>query len=125
MEYIFILILQTLGIGFNVAQKIRELDGKFPEKSIAEIRNLYLDNEWASLGTSALVLIVHLVTHAIVDIYFAEFREFNIPIPFIEGHYIPYLAASFALAFILGYCGQAVFYKWLGKSKDYLTKKAE
>lgn len=115
MEYALHVLLQALGIGFHVMQKIVQLDKKYPEKSIKEIRATFFDEDWTTLLVSALVLLLSLVTHYIVQ------------------HYAPELVASvkyfdlwaFALSFVLGYAGQRLIYKGLGKASSVLEKKID
>lgn len=123
MEYIIIFTLQLLGIAFHVVQKVNTLDKQYPEKSIKEIYSLFFENEWSSLSVSALVLFADLFFHFIIDSYFPAVREMSITVPLINLT-MPYLAVSFIVAFVLGYGGQRLAYKYLGKAEQYLSDKA-
>ena len=123
MEYIIIFTLQLLGIAFHVVQKVNTLDKQYPEKSIKEIYSLFFENEWSSLSVSALVLFADLFFHFIIDSYFPAVREMAITVPVINLT-MPYLAVSFIVAFVLGYGGQRLAYKYLGKAEQYLSDKA-
>lgn len=123
MEYIIIFTLQLLGIAFHVVQKVNTLDKQYPEKSIKEIYSLFFENEWSSLSVSALVLFADLFFHFIIDQYFPAVREMAITVPVINLT-MPYLAVSFIVAFVLGYGGQRLAYKYLGKAEQYLSDKA-
>ena len=123
MEYIIIFTLQLLGIAFHVVQKVNTLDKQYPEKSIKEIYSLFFENEWSSLSVSALVLFADLFFHFIIDSYFPAVREMSITVPLINLN-MPYLAVSFIVAFVLGYGGQRLAYKYLGKAEQYLSDKA-
>lgn len=123
MEYIIIFTIQLLGIAFHVVQKVNTLDKQYPEKSIKEIYSLFFENEWSSLSVSALVLFADLFFHFIIDQYFPAVREMAITVPVINLT-MPYLAVSFIVAFVLGYGGQRLAYKYLGKAEQYLSDKA-
>lgn len=123
MEYIIIFTIQLLGIAFHVVQKVNTLDKQYPEKSIKEIYSLFFENEWSSLSVSALVLFADLFFHFIIDSYFPAVREMSITVPLINLT-MPYLAVSFIVAFVLGYGGQRLAYKYLGKAEQYLSDKA-
>ena len=123
MEYIIIFTLQLLGIAFHVVQKVNALDKQYPEKSIKEIYSLFFENEWSSLSVSALVLFGDLFFHFIIDSYFPAVREMAITVPVINLT-MPYLAVYFIVAFVLGYGGQRLAYKYLGKAEQYLSYKA-
>ena len=123
MEYIIIFTIQLLGIAFHVVQKVNTLDKQYPEKSIKEIYSLFFENEWSSLSVSALVLFADLFFHFIIDSYFPAVREMSITVPLINLT-VPYLAVSFIVAFVLGYGGQRLAYKYLGKAEQYLSDKA-
>jgi hypothetical protein len=124
MEYVMILILQLIGIGFHVAQKVNALDKQHPEKTIKEIYGLFFENEWSSLSISALVLVADLMFHFIVGFYFPQLKERSFHIPYLEVT-LPFLATSFMAAFVLGYAGQRLAYKYLGKAEQYLSDKAK
>ena len=123
MEYIIIFTLQLLGIAFHVVQKVNTLDKQYPEKSIKEIYSLFFENEWSSLSVSALVLFADLFFHFIIDQYFPAVREISMTVPLINVT-MPYLAVSFIIAIVLGYGGQRLAYKYLGKAEQYLSDKA-
>lgn len=123
-EYLFLIFFQILGIGFHVAQKIFTLDKESPEKSMKEIRDLFFENEWSSLLISGLVLLFDFSFHVVVHIWYPSFRENNITVPFLDIT-LPYVITSFIIALVLGYAGQRLAYKYLGKAEQYLSKKVE
>lgn len=114
MEYTIIIILQLLGIGFHVMQKISALGDKFPEKTVPEIRGIFWKEDWDTLVGSALVLALNLVVHYIIEEY-TDLAE-------TVAYYILY---AFGAAFILGYAGQRMIYKWLGSAEKKLTEKGD
>lgn len=124
MEYLIIFVLQLLGIGFHVVQKVNVLDKQHPEQTAKQIYAMFFENEWSSLSISVLVLVANLLSHGIIDHYFPAVRETTIKIPLTELE-LPYLAASFIVALVLGYAGQRLAYKYLGKAEQYLSKKAD
>ena len=124
LEYVFILMAQILGILFHVGQKIITLDKENPDKSIREIRNLFFENEWASLFVSAVIIVAHVFIHAVIAFYLPGTEENVIEIPLINV-FVPWGLAGVLLAIILGYSGQRLAYKYLGKVESILSKKAD
>jgi hypothetical protein len=123
MEYVFIFMAQIFGIGFHVVQKIIALDKQYPEKTMKEIKSLFFENEWSSLMASILVLFTHLFAHGAIDYYMPGRGEVIVPIPFINVN-VPFGLLGVGLALILGYGGQRIAYKYLGKYEQYLSDKA-
>jgi hypothetical protein len=115
MEYFLIFSLQLIGIGFHVAQKIKSLDAKYPDKSIRQIFNTFLDQDWVTLFISGLVIILDLVVHYILDSYTPELRKG-------VNYYVLY---AFGIALVLGYAGQRIIYKWLGRAEEILDKQSD
>ena len=124
MEYLLIIILQAIGCGFNVTQKVLELDKKFPDDSLKDVFDTFLKSDRVTLIASGLVLVLNLVTHFIIDNYAPEVRDTKIIIPIVDIA-VSYIIASFVIALVLGYAGQWLIYKWLGRAADVLSKKAE
>jgi hypothetical protein len=111
MEYLLITILQLLGIGFHVAQKIITLGDKFPdEKKKGVILAAFWDEDWDTLLVSFLVLISDLVAHVVIHYIGLEMSK--------EWYWQVF---PFALAFVLGYGGQRIAYKVLGSAEQVLT----
>lgn len=115
MEYFLIFLLQLIGIGFHVGQKLKAMDDKYPDKNIRQLLNTFIDEDWITLCISALVIALNLVTHYIIDTYTPDLRNS-------VNYYILY---TFAIALILGYSGQRIIYKYLGKAEEVLNKKAD
>jgi hypothetical protein len=113
MEYFLIFILQVIGCGLHVAQKVLELDKKFHDDSLETVLKEFLKTDRVTLIISALVLALNIVVHYIVGEY-SDFDEIE--------YYDLY---SFGLAFVLGYAGQRLIYKYLGKAEEALNKKVE
>lgn len=114
MEYLLITILQLLGIGFHVMQKIISLGNDFPEKKRKEILSTFVNEDWDTLCVSALVMILNLVAHYIIERYAHSITAY----PY-------YSLISFGIALTLGYAGQRMIYKYLGSAEKFLDKKVE
>lgn len=113
IEYILIIALQVIGCGLHVAQKLFELDKKYDDDSLLEIFNQFLKSDRVTLAMSFFVLCLNLIVHYIIEGYS-------------DLHLIKnYDLYSFGIAFILGYAGQRLIYKWLGKAEDSLNKKID
>jgi len=125
MEYFVIFILQVSGIGFHVGQTLLALDDKFPDDSFGDVWREFIKRDKITLFISAWILFLCLTVHFIVNYYFPSVRNTSLAFPWLGGLTIPYLAIAFMISFILGYAGQALFYKWLGKAKKYLEEKAD
>lgn len=111
MEYTLIFILQILGIGFHVMQKIISLGDEHKDKNRSQIFSAFLYEDWDTLSVSALIIALHLVSHYIVENY-TTIRQID-----------NYHLYSFGLALVLGYAGQRIIYKYLGSAEEFLNKK--
>lgn len=112
MEYLIIAILQLLGIGFHVMQKVSNLGNTFPQKTRKEILGIFFQEDWDTLGISALILATCEMAHYIIHNYaqtIAAMQYFEL--------------TWFAVSLVLGYSGQNLVYKWLGSAETFLDKK--
>ena len=116
MEYFLIFILQAIGIGLSVLQKVKSIDDKYPDFTKSQIWGVFWDEDWTTLLGSGLVLTLNLVTHFIVQTYAPHFEEITI-----MG--VPYIIAALGIALVLGWGGQRLIYKWLGSAEKVLDKK--
>ena len=114
MEYLLIFILQVLGIGLNVAKKVLQIDKKSPDDSLGEVILVFWNSDRITIFISTLVLVFNLVAHYIIGNYAESITE----IPYYE-------LISFGIAFVLGYAGQNLIYKYLGTAEQVLDKKAD
>lgn len=114
MEYVIVFILQALGISLSATQKMLELDRKFPDDSLSDVINLFLREDRITLIISGIILIFNLVAHYIVDSY--------TELPLVVEYYPIW---AFGISFVLGYAGQRIIYKYLGKAEGLLMKKAD
>lgn len=124
MEYLLIFILQAFGVAFNAYRKIMELDKQFQDVPLSEIKNKFLKNERITFLGSSIIVLFHLLCHVIIELYFPQLRKVEIPL-FITDWSIPYVIASFIIAFVLGYSGQWLVYRVFGKAEKYLASKTE
>lgn len=121
MDYLLILILQLLGIGFHVGQKVNELDKKFPDDSLQDVFTQFWQSDRITVFISLLVMATNLVVHFIVHEYAPSVREWNM-----EGFgIVNYFTISFAIALLLGYFGQRKIYQWFGKAEQALDEKVD
>lgn len=114
MEYLIIFALQFIGIGLHAAQKMLELDKKFPDDSLRDVADTFFKEDRITLIISGLVLAFNLLAHYILDAY----TSVPASVPY-------YILWAFGIAFVLGYGGQRIVYKYLGKAESVLIKKAD
>jgi len=112
MEYLLIFILQLIGVGFHVMQKIILLGDKHPDKNRSQVFSAFLYEDWDTLVVSSLVVATHLIAHYIVENY----TDLSLTSE-------KYILWSFGIALILGYAGQRLAYKFLGSAENFLDKK--
>ena len=123
MEYFLIIVLQLLGIGFHVMQKVISLGDLYPEKTIRQIFEAFFKADWDTLTVSGLVLITHFTFHFILTYYNPELTNASFTVPVFGGIIVSYVIVSFVIAFVLGYAGQRLAYKWLGSAEKKLENK--
>ena len=114
MEYLIIIALQLIGCGLHVCQKVFELDKKFEDDTLSDVFRTFLRTDRVTLIISFLVLMLNLLAHFIIEVYAPQLRQIE--------NWVLY---GFALAFILGYAGQRLIYKYLGRAEEVLNKKVE
>lgn len=124
MEYFLICALQIIGCVSHVLQKVFELDKKFPDDTLGDVFHEFWKSDKVTLLISLLILFADLLGHFIVSHYFPSSKDWEIIIP-VVGWHVPYIIAHFIFALAIGYGGQRVFYKWLGKAEKILSDKAE
>lgn len=114
MEYILITAFQIIGIGFQVLFKVIELDKKFQDDSMWQVTVEFWKSDKFTLILSGLIIFANLVVHFVVH----EYTDFENSIP-------NYALYNFGIALVLGYAGQRIVYKYLGKAESVLTSKAD
>jgi hypothetical protein len=113
MIYILTILLSIFGVGFHVMQKIKSLRVKFPAFPFKQIWGTFFNEEWDSLIVSGLVLCVQQIA-----LFIVEYNDVKMA-AWLDAWGI------FALAFVLGYCGQRVAYKYLGTAEAVLEKQVD
>lgn len=127
MLYLFIILFQLLGIGFHVGQKAMEIDKRTPGDTLGEVLRIFLKENLITLFISTLVLIADLSVHGALDVYTTWPDEpvktflWLIPLPF----EVPFPIAAILWSFVLGYAGQRLIYKGLGKAESIIEQKLE
>lgn len=107
MEYLLIIILQILGVGFHVAQKASEIEKRSLTDTFPQVLSAFLTENRVSLFISALVLITSVVTYYVL-IHYTSLPQ-TIPYFFLY---------CFGGAVVLGYAGQRIIYSFLGHGVD-------
>lgn len=111
VEYLLIFILQILGVGFHVGQKVVALNSKLPDAP-GVIMKTFWRNDWPTIFVSSLILVLDIVGH---------FTMWYVGVdPFQEGWW---KVLPFALALFLGYAGQRVIYKIFGTTEKVFDKQ--
>ncbi len=118
MAYFLIIILQLLGIGFHVGKKVLQLDKEFADDSLGDVFRTFWKSDRITVFISVLILAANLVGHFIIAEYAPELEK-----TVYLG--VPYMIWAFGVALVLGYGGQAFFYKLLGKAQQVLIDKAD
>lgn len=122
MDYLIIIFLQLLGLSFRVTQSMIEIDKRSPTDGPSEVFAIFIKEDWLTLFISGVVLLFNLITHYIVDTYTDVPNTYTLSV---LGLTIPYIILAFAFAFFLGYGGQWLLFKVLGKTKDIIEKKID
>ncbi len=114
MEYLIIIILQLIGIGFHIGQSIVALGDKFPNETPTSTFKTFFKEDWDTLMISGLVLLLDVMIHVVMDYLDVD--------PFTEGWM---LYAPFAFALVMGYAGQRIIYKFFGTAEKFLNKQTD
>jgi hypothetical protein len=114
MEYALIFILQVLGIGFHVGQKVLEIDKLAAHDSLSDVFKLFWDTDkFTVLISCFLILPLNEVIYYILIQYG--------PDSIVKYDYFDLIFFGFSL--VLGYAGQRLVYGALGKAVDFAEKK--
>jgi hypothetical protein len=119
MEYLFIVILQLLGVGLQVGWTLFQLDKKFENDTLEEVVNTYWKSDRFPLFISGVILLIDLTVHGVIHVYATTARDWE------YNFLVNYFTVAFAISFILGFAGQEILYRYLGKAKEVLLKKAD
>ena len=121
MLYLFIFLFQFIGIGFQVAQKVREIDKRIPGDTFDEVLSIFLRENRVSLFLSALIIIMDEAIHLALAMYTTipdrpvDLILFSLPFPI----------AAILFSLFLGYAGQWFMYFLFGKAQAVIEKKLE
>lgn len=115
IEYVLILILQALGIYFNVMENVVKLGDKYPAETPKSIFRIFWHEDWDTLATSAGIILLNLVGHYIV---FEKLHMTLLP----EWYW---QLAPYFLSLLGGYAGQRLIYKVFGTAEKCLEKRAD
>lgn len=113
MEYFLIIILQSLGIGFHVMQKVISLGDKFPAETPRSVFKLFWKEDWDTLVVSGLILVLNIVGHYIT------FDKLGMVL--LSEWY--WQIAPYVLSLVGGYLGQRWIYKFFGSAEKALDKQ--
>lgn len=119
MEYLLIVILQLLGVGFQVGPKLYHLDKQFTDDTLQEVWSVFWNSDRVTMFISAFILLLDLVTHLIIHVYAPEIREWR------YNGLINYFTVSFSIALMLGYAGQRILYHYMGTAEKVLMERAD
>ena len=120
MEYLIIIILEFCGVAFSMGTKIAELNKNTTEEdTISHILHTYVRRDFVTIFLSGIVIIMNIVFHYVMELFGTGLATR------VFGDLNTYKVFSFALAFFLGWGGQAFFYKLLGKTEQYLHKRVD
>jgi ABC-type Fe3+ transport system permease subunit len=128
MEYLIIIAFQILGIGFHVSTKIIGIRSRNVGYKIKEVLQIFIDEDWNTLFMSGWVLLFDLLVHFVINYYAPDFHKRLVSIPLFISNavlIVPVVVLSFAVAFLLGYGGQRIIYKYLGTAEKFISNKAD
>lgn len=112
LSQLVLFIIQLLGIGFHIMQKIRKLRTLYPTFGLKDMFKVFFGQEWDSLIVSGLVVAVYQLVFIVLYLTDAKTPQW-------------WPLASYGLAFVLGYAGQRLAYKYLGTAEQFLSDNAD
>lgn len=116
LEFAVIILLQCIGIGLHVMQKIITINKNTPELTRSEVIASFWEADAFTLVVSFLVLMLHVVAHIVFHAFFPDILEWH-PLR------IPFLVWAFIGALLMGYAGQRLIYKFLGSMEVVVNEK--
>ena len=115
MEHFLIFVIQILGIGFNVWQKVLVLDKLYPDDTLEDVFKLFWKTDRITVFISLWIMVAYGLFY-FITLNYAPDSVIN----------FDYLDLSFfGGALVIGYGGQAIVYKALGKAVDIANKKID
>jgi hypothetical protein len=112
LEYFLIISLQGVGILLSILHKCKEIDDLNDGDTFRDVWRMFWLRDRITVLISIVVTFLHLLIHVILDVYS--------DIPKTVPHYNLW---DFGLALVMGYGGQRLIYKYLGKAELFLGKK--
>ena len=123
MDYALIIILQVFGILCHVGQTVIMLDKLAPDDSTRDVMKMFWKQDKFTVMFSVVIIGLNLTFHFIAENYIINDKLDNHGLPgFIPYQYFHLFV--FLLALVFGYGGQGIIFKVLGKSVDFVEKKA-
>ncbi len=110
MDYALIFVFQIIGIGIQTIPKLFELD----KKSVDDSFRLYWKHDKFLIILSGLIIVFDEVVHFVAENYAQDF---------VSSLGEKYHLISFAVALMLGYAGQRILDKVLGRAEQVINDK--
>lgn len=115
MEHALIFFIQLLGVSLHVLQKVFELDKLLPDDTIADVFKMFWKQDKVTVLISAVITVAFGVFYFVTTEYAPKS---------VSGYeYLDLI--FFGLSFVIGYGGQNIVYKFLGKSVEFANKKID
>lgn len=115
MEHIIIFFIQIIGVLLKVLGQLLELDKESPNDSFGEVCKMYWNRSRISLLISVVITFGYGLLYFVADYYAPE--------SITASDYFD--LAFFGGALVIGYGGQGIVYKALGKSVEIANQKIE
>lgn len=113
MEYLIIIAFQLCGISLHIMQKVITLGSNYEDHSWKQVFGAFFKEDWDTLLVSGIVLCVNLLVQFVINNYAMDIIYQN-------PNFHLYM---FGAAFVIGYAGQRLVYKYLGSAEKFLDKK--
>ncbi len=117
MEYLLIFVISFLGIGFHVFGKVIILDKLYPDDTMFDVFKLFWKADRFTVFVSLWIVIAYALSYYLAMEY-APVESFVYTSEYFDLLY-------FLGALVLGYAGQQIVYKALGKAVDIANKKID
>lgn len=114
MEYLFIFLLQTFGVFFNVIQNIIKIGDDNKSFTRKQVLSQFFKTDWDTLCASGGILALHELIHFMLEWYgYAVPKDLTI------------LLTYYGLTIFLGWGGQRALYKIFGKTEQVINNKID
>jgi hypothetical protein len=115
MEHFLIFIIQILGIGFNVWGRVKELDKLYIDDTLEDVFKLFWKTDKITVFISLWIMVAYGLAYFITLNYAPESVT----------NFVYLDLCFFGGALVIGYGGQGIIYKALGKAVDIANKKID